>query len=113
MNPDQNLAALRSLLTALGPLAVTLGLLKADQLGPLVEATMTIAGALLTVGGFVWSWWAHRHDAQIAAAARSIEAKPTLETVAPIAAALRNTNTAEVMLTPGIPTNAELAAAKP
>lgn len=110
MNPAQTNATLRAFLTAVCPLMAALGVLHADQVGPLIEAIMLIVGTVAPIGSWLWSLWEKTHHNQAQAAVEAIKARPTLETVGPIAAALRDVG-ADVRLT-ALPTNAELAASR-
>lgn len=90
MNSDQIVSTARSLLTALGGLAVALGYIDATNASALVGALVTLIGAVATVAGIFWGIWSHNHDQQIAAGARSIAAQPDATSVAPVTQALRS-----------------------
>ena len=75
---DRTMGLLRVLLNALGPLAVAMGWLNAEQVGAVTSALIQIVGALMTVGGVFWSWKANSKSSitQSIAALPETQVKP-------------------------------------
>lgn len=72
MSQDQWLAILRQLLPALGGIAVALGWLTKDQVGPLVANILAAAGPLMLVGGTIWAVIANTRASIMASAAKPV-----------------------------------------
>jgi hypothetical protein len=80
------LGQLRQLLSALGGIAVAAGFLNTEQLGPLINAVVTIFGSAMVLGAMVLSWMNKRKLSKVIQTAANA---PTGTSVAAIQAAVK------------------------
>lgn len=74
---------IRSLIISLGSIAGALGYMTGVDWVP-------IAGAIVTIGGFIWSWWSNRPKALIEQAAQSQEVKTVVVSTPELATSIPN-----------------------
>ena len=66
---EQVMSLLRQLLPALGTVAVLLGWVTPDAVAPWVAVTLSIAGPVMIIAGWVWSLFKHTQTQTLKAAA--------------------------------------------
>lgn len=70
MSPEL-LATIRQALTIIGTLAVSLGVVKSDEVTPLIDNAVIVLGALSVLGSWAWSLW-QKHLARKALAVATL-----------------------------------------
>jgi len=80
LNTDQIMGQIRHILSGLGAVAVTLGIMSAGAVEAWTQVIVSIVGAALLLGGLIWSLFAHTNASTVAAAAAIPEVQK-IETV--------------------------------
>lgn len=84
MNQDQVLSTVRTILTIVGPLLVTKGLVSSSGLDDWTNNIIALVGALMPFGSWIWGLFAHTETAKIASV-NAIEGVKVVKQSEPVA----------------------------
>lgn len=84
MNQDQVMSTIRTVLTILGPILVSKGLVSSTGLTDWTNNIITLVGAALPFGAWIWGLFAHTETAKIASV-NAIDGVKVVNQTAPVA----------------------------